>query len=65
MLHEIRGRGLGGSGNMNYMIYQRGPGKGYDEWAEMAGDEIWAWESVLQYFKRAEKYVGNHQPMDR
>jgi len=50
---------------MNYMVYQRGPGRGYDEWAELTGDKKWAWENVLPFFKKFEKYTAFRQPMDR
>ena len=48
-----RGRVLGGSSSLNAMIYIRGNPADYDEWAAM-GNDGWAYEDVLPYFKRAE-----------
>lgn len=52
--YQPRGRCLGGSSAINAMIYIRGVPQDYDGWAEM-GATGWDWESVLPYFKRAEK----------
>jgi choline dehydrogenase len=48
-----RGRVLGGSSSLNAMIYIRGNPADYDEWAA-TGNDGWAYEDVLPYFKRAE-----------
>ena len=49
-----RGKVLGGSSSINAMCYIRGDARDYDEWARLVGDEHWAWQNVLPYFKRAE-----------
>ena len=56
--YQPRGRGLGGSSAINAMLYVRGHPSDYDGWAE-AGCEGWDWESVLPWFRRAER---NHRP---
>lgn len=50
-----RGKMLGGSSAINYMLYMRGNYRDYDGWAELTGDNTWKWENVLPYFKRSER----------
>ena len=49
-----RGKVLGGSSSINAMCYIRGVPQDYDDWAD-AGAEGWGWNSVLPYFRRAER----------
>ena len=49
-----RGKGVGGSSNINGMLYIRGNPQDYDIWRQL-GNEGWSYEEVLPYFKRAEK----------
>lgn len=53
-----RGRVLGGSSSINGQVYCRGHHRDYDEWRQL-GNEGWAWESVLPYFRKAENWKGS------
>ncbi|XP_032663977.1 glucose dehydrogenase [FAD, quinone]-like [Odontomachus brunneus] len=68
-----RGKVMGGSSVLNYMIATRGGVEDYDRWAEM-GNDGWAYKDVLKYFKKIEtmeipelrsdtKYHGTRGPL--
>ncbi len=50
-------KGLGGSGNINGMLFLRGSQRDYDRWANVTRDKSWMFESVLPHFKNIEKYT--------
>ncbi|KAF8893631.1 hypothetical protein BD779DRAFT_1669891 [Infundibulicybe gibba] len=56
-----RGRVLGGSSSVNYMIYTRGAKEDFDRYANVSGDQGWSWDSLQPYFKKSEKWT---QPAD-
>ena len=52
-----RGKVLGGSSAINGLLYIRGQRADYDDWAGL-GAKGWAYDEVLPFFKRSERYEG-------
>ena len=48
-----RGKCLGGTSNLNSMVYVRGSKYDFDEWASLGCDE-WSYDDVLPYFLKSE-----------
>lgn len=49
-----RGKALGGSSQLNYMLYVRGHPDDYNSWAELTQDESWSYENVLPAFMKSQ-----------
>ncbi|MFM1981721.1 MAG: hypothetical protein RJB22_440 [Pseudomonadota bacterium] len=52
-----RGKGLGGSSNINGLLYVRGQQADYDAWSNL-GAIGWGWADVAPYFSKSETYAG-------
>ncbi|XP_017028924.1 glucose dehydrogenase [FAD, quinone] [Drosophila kikkawai] len=66
-----RGKVMGGSSTLNYMMFTRGNRRDYDRWASL-GNPGWSFEELLPYFKKVEgstipdaeeDYVGRKGPV--
>src|SRR6185369_14971536 len=57
-----RGRVLGGSSSINGMVYTRGHGLDYDNWAGKHGCTGWGYADLLPYFNRSERSAGGADP---
>ncbi len=52
------GKVLGGSSNINGMIFIRGNVQGFDIVANVTGNSIWSMENMLKVYKGLEDYHG-------
>lgn len=50
--HMPRGKLLGGSSGINYMMYVRGSLQDYDDWADLTNDDGWSAKAMLQYMRK-------------
>ncbi len=53
-----RGKVLGGTSQLNAMLYVRGHARDYDEWSSM-GNPGWSYKEVLPFFKKSERFYGD------
>ncbi|EXJ58235.1 hypothetical protein A1O7_05660 [Cladophialophora yegresii CBS 114405] len=52
-VHQVpRGKALGGSTAINYMMYVRGSDQDFNDWAELANDASWSAANMKQYMRK-------------
>ncbi|KAK6509838.1 hypothetical protein TWF481_004567 [Arthrobotrys musiformis] len=56
VIGQSRGRVLGGSSALNFMVWDRAAKAEYDTWGEL-GNHGWGWGNMLKYMLKAENYV--------
>lgn len=52
-----RGKVMGGSSVLNYMVYTRGHPKDFDNWGITLGNDGWDFKNVSHYYRRMENNV--------
>lgn len=57
-----RGKCLGGSSALNFMVHHRGSTGSYKKWADTVGDQSYTLDNLTPYFKRAVTFT---PPQDR
>ena len=59
-MRVARGKMLGGSSGINYMVWVRGHPHDFDHWAKL-GAQGWSYDEVLPAFKRMEDFVSSNE----
>ncbi len=59
-----RGKVLGGSSSINGLLYVRGQQEDFNRWREL-GNVGWAWDDVLPFFKKLEKWEDPRNLQDK
>jgi choline dehydrogenase-like flavoprotein len=53
-INTPKGKVIGGTSTINWMLYNRGNRRSYDNWVNTYGANGWSYDEVLPYFKRSE-----------
>lgn len=61
VVRQPHGKMIGGTSNMNAMLYVRGNPADFDNWA-YNGAPGWSYETVVPYFQRIENFVDDPDP---
>ncbi|KAL4949246.1 hypothetical protein BDW69DRAFT_198245 [Aspergillus filifer] len=56
-VHFSRGKALGGTSALNFMIYQRPTRQAMDQWAMAVNDSSYAFDHILPYYKRTPTFT--------
>ncbi|XP_075981229.1 ecdysone oxidase-like [Anticarsia gemmatalis] len=57
VLDMQQGKVLGGTGQVNYLIYGKGIPADYDKWAEITNNTSWQFKQLCDIFKRIENVI--------
>ncbi|KAK5940640.1 hypothetical protein PMZ80_007057 [Knufia obscura] len=52
-VHYARGKCLGGSSALNFMIHHRGSTGSYQQWADMVDDQSYTMDALMPYFQKS------------
>ncbi|KAF9892634.1 hypothetical protein FE257_001036 [Aspergillus nanangensis] len=52
-VHYARGKCLGGSSALNFMIHHRGSAGSYEQWADQVGDDTYRLDNFMPYFQKS------------
>lgn len=53
------------SSALNLMGYQRGTVGSFDKWADIVGDDLWKWDSVIPFYKKSANFTPpNYEKID-
>ncbi|KAF9875069.1 putative GMC oxidoreductase [Colletotrichum karsti] len=53
---HVRGKQLGGSSAMNFMVWTHPSRQDIDNWGEL-GNKDWSWDALTPYFRKSESFV--------
>nr|CAQ19345.1 putative glucose-methanol-choline (GMC) oxidoreductase [Chrysomela tremula] len=59
-----RGRALGGSSTINYMMYTRGNKRDFERWAEL-GNSGWDWNNIEKSYEEMENLVSDGEQKEK
>ncbi|SCO42247.1 unnamed protein product [Fusarium fujikuroi] len=56
-IHYARGKVLGGSSQLNFLVYHRPTNGTMAKWAEDVGDDSYTWEQMLPHFQKSPSFT--------
>ncbi|KAF4448357.1 hypothetical protein F53441_8232 [Fusarium austroafricanum] len=56
-IHYARGKVLGGSSQLNFLVYHRPTNGTMTKWAEEVGDDSYLWDQMLPHFKASPSFT--------